>query len=481
MEVPHLPPDEYRRLAHEVADWMVDYARDVERFPVLSRAAPGALRAALPPSAPERGEPFAAILADFQRLILPGITHWQHPSFFAYFPANSSPASVLGEMLTAALAVNGMNWLTSPAATELETHVLGWLRQMTGLPDAWQGVIQDTASSASLCALLCAREQATGDRINEDGWAGGGPLAVYVSDQAHSSIEKGARIAGFGRRHVRMVPTDDAYAMDVSALERAVEADAAAGVRPAFVCATVGTTSSTAIDPLRDVARVARRHGLWLHVDAALAGNAAILPEMRWMFDGIELADSLCFNPHKWLLTNFDCCAMFVRDARRLQRTFAIQPEYLKTQADDAVINYRDWGIPLGRRFRALKLWCVIRSYGVEGLRAYLREHIRLAQQFAQWVRDDPRFEVVAPHPLNTVCFRGRGGTRTSGPAESDGLNQRLLETLNAGGRLFLTHTRLRAGFSLRLAVGQTYTSERHVRAAWEAIRETATALLADR
>ncbi len=478
MEIPHLSLDEYRRFAHQVADWMVDYARDVERYPVLSRARPGEVRAALPAAPPERGERLPDILADFERVILPGITHWQHPSFFAYFPANSSPASVLGEMLTAALAVNGMNWLTSPAATELETLVLGWLRQMTALPDSWQGVLQDTASSASLCALLCAREQATGDAINEGGWAvyRGPPLAVYVSDQAHSSIEKGAKIAGFGRQNVRPVPSDGQYAMDADALARAIDADVAAGVRPAFVCATVGTTSSTGIDPLRRIGEIARHRGLWLHVDAALAGNAAILPELRWIFDGMELADSLCFNPHKWLLTNFDCCAMFVRDAGRLQRTFSIQPEYLRTQADDAVINYRDWGIPLGRRFRALKLWFVIRSYGVEGLRAYLREHIRLAQEFAGWVRADPRFEVLAPHPLNTVCFRWRG-TGAADAAELDRLNQRLVETLNAGGRMFLTHTRLREGFTIRLAVGQTHTTRRHVADAWDAIREAAARL----
>lgn len=477
--------DAFRAQAHRVADWIADYFERVATLPVLSAAQPGELRRALPPEPPSAGEPFDAIFHDFERLVLPGVTHWQHPSFFAYFPANSSPPSVLAEMLTAALAVNGMNWITSPAATELETHVLEWLRQMCGLPAGWQGVIQDTASAASLCALLCARERATDDAANERGLAAAPPLTAYVSDQAHSSIEKGAKIAGYGRRQVRVIATDDAFAMDAAALQRAIAEDRAAGLTPAFVCATLGTTSSTAIDPLRRIGEVARRHGLWLHVDAALAGNAAILPEMRAMFDGAELADSWTFNPHKWLLTNFDCCVLYCADPLRLRRTFSIQPEYLRTSADDEVINYRDWGIPLGRRFRALKLWFVIRTYGVEGLRAYLRAHIRLAQQFAGWVAADPRFELLAPHPLNTICFRwvgehdthetlkARGAPDARDPARCDALNaanKRILDAVNATGRAFLTHTKLRDRFALRMAIGQTYTEEQHVRAAWELI-----------
>lgn len=468
--------DDFRTHAHEIVDWIADYLRDVEKLPVLSRCAPGEIRRQLPPAPPEAPEPFDAVMADFQRIIMPGVTHWQHPGFFAYFPANTSPPSILAEMLTAALAVNGMMWTTSPAATELESHVLEWLRQMLALPDGWQGVIQDTASTASLCALLCARERTTGDAINELGFhrqSADSPLMVYVSDQAHSSIEKGAKIAGFGRQNVRSIASDDDYRMDPDALERAILDDLESGRRPCAVCATVGTTSSTAIDPLHKIGPIAARHGLWLHVDAALAGTAAILPEFRWIFDGVEQADSLCFNPHKWMLTNFDCCAMFCRDADRLRRTFAIQPEYLKTHADEQVTNFRDWGIPLGRRFRALKLWFVIRSYGVAGIQAYLREHIRLAQQFAGWVAADASFETLAPHPLNTVCFRWIGDGKMSDD-ELDRRNAELLDAINKTGEVFLTHTRLRARFTIRLAVGQTYTTERHVRRAWDLVQELA-------
>ena len=475
---PHMSNDEFRRRAHEVVDWIADYMRDVETHPVLSQCEPGDIRRALPDSPPEKPEPFETIMADFERLIVPGITHWQHPSFFAYFPANGSPASLLAEMLTAALGVNGMMWITSPAATELETHVLDWLRQALNLPEGWQGVIQDTASSASLCALLCAREKITGDSVNQRGFhaqSSDAPLIVYVSDQGHSSIEKGAKIAGFGRENVRKIPSDDEFAMDPAALERAISADREAGFRPAAICATVGTTSSTAIDPLDPIGHIAEKHDVWLHVDAALAGTAAILPEFRWMLDGVERADSFCFNPHKWMLTNFDCCVMFCRDTERLVRTFSITPEYLKTDAA-GVIDYRDWGIPLGRRFRALKLWFVIRSYGLEGIRAYLREHIRLAQRFAEWIESDAAFEILAPHPLNTVCFRWIGDGSMDDP-ELDACNKKLLDDLNRSGKLFLTHTRLKGRFAIRLSIGQTYTTERHVHGAWEQIRSTAAGL----
>ncbi len=467
--------EEFRRHGHEIVDWIADYLAGVEERPVLPAVKPGEVLRGLADGAPERGEPFARILRDFEQLILPGVTHWQHPSFFAYFPANSSPPSLLAEMLTAGLAVNAMLWTTSPAATELEMRVLEWLRAALGLPQGWSGVIQDTASSASLCALLCARERATGDAANEAGLAAqpaDRPLMVYVSEQGHSSIEKGAKIAGFGRANVRQIATDDALAMDPAALERAIADDVAAGRRPAAICATVGTTSSTALDPVRPIGEIAQRCGAWLHVDAALAGSAALLPEFGHLLDGVELADSFCFNPHKWMLTNFDCCAMYCRDAERLIRTFSIAPEYLRTEAKD-VVDYRDWGIPLGRRFRALKLWFVMRSYGLEGIRAHLREHIRLAQMFAGWVDEHPDFEVLAPHPLNTVCFRWRGAETQ----RLDDFNQRLLSTLNASGELFLTHTRLRGRYALRLSIGGTWTAERHVRAAWETVRKAASRL----
>jgi aromatic-L-amino-acid decarboxylase len=474
----HMSPDEFRAHAHRVVDWMCDYFANVEQYPVRSVCRPGEIAAAVPDEPPQNGDSFDAIMSDLDRVIMPGVTHWQHPSFFAYFPANSSPPSVLAEMITSALAVNCMLWVTSPAGTELETRVLGWLARMIGLPASWQGVIQDTASSASLCAILCARERFSDFAVNERGFAGGdkaGRMTVYTSDQAHSSIEKGAKIAGIGRENVRVVPTDQNYAMDVDALREMIEADRHKGMSPIAVVATVGTTSSTAIDPLRPIGEVARQHNLWFHIDAALAGTAAILPEFRWLHEGVELADSYCFNPHKWMLTNFDCSAMYCHDADVLKRTFSIQPEYLRTDAG-GVIDYRDWGVALGRRFRALKLWVVIRSYGVEGIRRYIRHHIDLAQEFAGWINEDPAFELLAPHPLNTVCFRWIA----DGSLPDDQLNaanKKLLDAINDTGEQFLTHTKLSGRYTIRMAVGQTRTLRRHVEAAWENIQRLAAGL----
>jgi aromatic-L-amino-acid decarboxylase len=413
------------------------------------------------------------IFRDFEEIIMPGITHWQHPGWFAYFPANNSPASVLGEILTAGLGAQCMVWQTSPAAAELEEAVTDWLRQMIGLPAGFSGVIQDTASTATLCALISARERATNFEANEAGPGTG--LTVYASEEAHSSVEKGVKIAGFGRRNLRLIPTDPRFAMQAGKLEEAVVRDKKDGLLPACVVATVGTTSSGAVDPLRPVGAVCRRHGLWLHVDAAYAGTAALVPEKRWVLDGADLADSLVFNPHKWMLTNFDCSAYFVRDPAALVRAFEIHPEYLKDGVGAEVKNYRDWGIQLGRRFRALKLWFVIRSYGVDGLQDMVREHLRLAGLFKGWIEADRRFELLAPVDLGLVCFRLNDGRGEPG---LDALNRELLDAINRTGRVFLTHTTLRGKFTLRLVVGQRTTAERHVRGAWEIVSAAAADLL---
>lgn len=466
--------DEFRRAGHQFVDWLADYFVTIEKYPVLSQVGPGDIKRRLPPAPPERGESMDRIFQDFQDIIMPGITHWQHPSWFGYFPANNSPASVLAELLTAGLGAQCMVWQTSPAAAELEEGVLEWLRRMLGLPDGLAGVIQDTASTATLCALLSAREKATDFEVNERGL--GRKLTVYASDQAHSSVEKGVKIAGYGRENLRSIPTDDAYAMIPAALDQAMAEDTAAGFQPACVVATIGTTSSTAVDPLAEIGEICRRRGVWLHVDAAYAGSAAILPELRWIVHGAEFADSFVFNPHKWLFTNFDCSAYYVKNPGDLVRTFEIHPEYLKTGVDAQVKNYRDWGIQLGRRFRALKLWFVVRSYGVEGLQELLRKHIRLAREFRGWVEADPRFELMAATPFSLVCFRLNDGRPE---AELNALNMALLNAINASGRAFLSHTTLRGRCVLRLAVASRTTEERHVAAAWDLIRKKAGGLLA--
>jgi aromatic-L-amino-acid decarboxylase len=469
-------PDEFRRHAHALADWMADYLRDVGTLPITPAVAPGDVRRQLPTEPPIDGEPFEALFDDFRRVIVPGMTHWNHPGWFAYFPCNNSPASILGEMLTATIGAQGMSWATSPAATELEQVVMDWLRGMMGLPQGFVGVIQDTASTATLVALLSARERATGGRSGAAGLAGRGPvLTVYASREAHSSVDKAVKLAGYGLEQLRHIDTDAAFALRPDALAAALEADRAAGLRAACVVATVGTTSSTAIDPLRPIAELCRRHGAWLHVDAAYAGAAAIVPELSGGFDGMESADSIVFNPHKWLLTNFDCTAYFVRDPAALLGAFQATPEYLRTAYDADVVNFRDWGIQLGRRFRALKLWFVIRNYGVEGLREMIRAHVALAREFASWVEADPAFELMAPVPFGLVCFRWRPPGLTDD--ELDAVNARLLAAVNAGRERYLTHTRLGGRYAIRLVVGQRETAAEHVAAAWESIREVARAL----
>jgi len=461
--------EDFRRAGHQFVDWIADYFENVEKYPVVSKLEPGDVKKRIPAVPPARGEGMEGIFKDFEKTILPGITHWQHPGWFAYFPANNSPASVLGEFLTAGLGAQCMLWQTSPAAAELEEVVLDWLRQMIGLPAGFTGVIQDTASTATLCALLSAREKATGFESNDSGLKL--PLTVYASEEVHSSADKGVRIAGFGRKNFRRLPTDARFALIPERLEEALVRDKDAGLVPACVMATVGTTSSGAIDPLRAIGEICRKHGVWFHVDAAWAGTAALLPEKRWILDGAELADSFVVNPHKWMMTNFDCSAYFVRDPEALIRTFEIHPEYLKTGVDAKVKNYRDWGIQLGRRFRALKLWFVIRSYGVEALQAMVREHIRLAGLVKDWVEADSRFELLAPVDLGLVCFRINDGRDEAALTE---LNRRFLERINDAGTVFLTHTTLRGKYAIRLVVGQRTTEERHVRAAWDVVAAAA-------
>ena len=484
----HLSADEFRALGHRAVDWIADYLAGVESRPVLSRLKPGDVLRALPEHAPVEGlgaQGWDRIFADLDTVIVPGLTHWQSPNFFAFFPGNATGPGILGELLSAGMGVNGMLWATSPAATELETRVMDWMGEMLGLPAPFLsrggvggGVIQGTASESTLIAMLAARRRVAAD-------ADKGPLVAYASTQAHSSVIKGAMIAGVARgpddrEGVRLIDTDSSYAMRPDLLERAIRDDLAAGKRPFYVCATVGTTSSTAVDPIVAIADVLDRalgqRGAWLHVDAAHSGAACICPEHRGMLDGIDRADSLCFNPHKWLLTNFDCDCFWTRDKASLIGALSITPEYLRNAASDAgaVIDYRDWQVALGRRFRALKLWLVIRHYGVEGLRAHIREHVRLAALFESWVRESHRFEVVAPRTVNLVCFRLRG----EAPA-ADAKNKRLLETINASGKAYLTHTVLRGPGGddrvvLRMCIGATMTAERHVKGAWDLIRHLA-------
>lgn len=466
-----MTPQQLREYGRAVVDWVADYYERIETLPVLSQVRPGDIRKSLPAEAPSDGEAFEAMLQDIDKVILPGVTHWQSPNFFAYFPANASGPAILGDLLSSALGVQGMLWATSPACTELETHVLDWLIPMLGLPQRFLststggGVIQDTASSSSLCAMLAARERATNYVSNRRGCDG--RLVAYASNQAHSSHEKAAMVSGIGMDNLRLIEVDEKFAMRSDALQRRIEKDRESGLIPFFVSATVGTTSSNALDPLLAIGTICRDQGIWFHVDAAMSGTAALCPEFRFIQDGVELADSYTFNPHKWMFTNFDCNCFYVADRKALIDTLSILPEYLRNTATESgtVFDYRDWHIPLGRRFRSLKLWFVIRYYGVEGLRYHIRRHIEIAQQFARWVTQDDRFELAAPAPLNLVCFRHRGG---------DECNQRLMDRLNQSGDLYLTHTRLNERLTLRLCVGQTNTAEHHVEQAWKRIQEEA-------
>ena len=466
---------EFRKHAHEFVDWMADYFEHIEEYPVKSKVQPKEILNQLPEHPPDEGESIGEIMKDFQRIILPGMTHWQSPNFFAYFPANSSYPSVLAEMLTATLGAQCMIWETSPAAAELEERLMNWLKEMLGLPEYWHGVIQDTASSATLCALLTAREKISGFDINEKGFQGYEHLRIYGSTETHSSIDKAVKIAGFGKQSLVKIAVDSQMRLNPELLERQIEKDLHNGYKPCCVVATLGTTGTTAIDPLKAIAQVCRKHDIWLHVDAALAGSALVLSEYRWMIEGADHVDSFVFNPHKWMFANFDCSAYFVKDRESLIRTFTILPEYLKTKTTGQVNDYRDWGIALGRRFRALKLWFVIRNFGVDGIRERIREHIRLAKEIENKIKLHPEFELLAPRTMNLVCFRYCPQNRDE--EQLNTINEQLLYAVNASGKMFITHTKINGKYTLRLVIGQTYVKEEHVQNAWELLVQTASGM----
>lgn len=466
-----MSPDEFRKQGKQMIDWIADYYENVEKYPVLSQVKPGDIKNQLPDSAPADGESMEQIMNDVDSIIMPGITHWQSPNFYAYFPSNSSGPSILGDLLSSGLGVQGMLWATSPACTELETRVLDWLADLLQLPEMFKStssggaVIQDTASSAALSAVLAARERKTNFMTNDTGNLGN--LIAYVSGQTHSSVEKAIKIAGIGKNNLRLIGVDENLAMRPDLLELAIETDIKNGLIPFFICATVGTTSTNAMDPLLEIGKIARKYDLWMHIDAAMSGTAAICPEYRYLLNGVELADSFSFNPHKWMFTNFDCNCFFVADRSSLIKTLSILPEYLKNQATESgvVFDYRDWHIQLGRRFRSLKLWFVIRHYGVNGLRFHISEHIRIAQQLVGWIKSSEDFELVAPALLNLVCFTHMNG---------NDFNRKLLETVNNQGKMYFTHTIVNNRYTLRMCIGQSNTTETHVRQAWKTIQETA-------
>ena len=457
-----MTPDEFRRHGHQAIDWIADLLANPTRYPVLPAVKPGELTDALPAAGPERGEPLEQVFADFERLIVPAMTQWNHPGFMAYFANSSTGEGILGELFTAALNGNGMLWKTSPAVTELEQVALRWLRQWSGLPEEWFGLIYDTASTSSMHAIAAAREFADPESRTKGARR---PLVVYTSNQAHSSIEKGAIAVGIGQDFVRKIDIDDAYRMDVDALRSAIEADSAAGLRPCCVSATVGTTSTTSVDPVPAIADLCERYGLWLHVDAAYAGSAAIVPELRWAFEGCHRADSFVTNPHKWLMTPMDCSIFYTRRPEILRRAFSLIPEYLQTAQDPRAVNLMDYGVPLGRRFRALKLWFILRSFGREGLVEVIRKQVAMAQEFAREIDAHPCFERVAPAPFSVVNFRFTG---------TDDDNRRILEAVNASGEVFLSNTVLRGKYTLHLAIGNYGTKPEHVARAWELLRKAA-------
>lgn len=468
-----MTPESFRTHAHQLVDWMADYLSSVGNYPVKPNIQPGDIKKQLPAGVPNSGEPFDKIFADFENIIVPGMTHWQHPQFFSYFPSGSSAPSILGEMLSTTLGAQCMIWLTSPSAEELEERMMEWLRDAIGLPREFTGVIQDSSSSSTLVALLTAREWKSGLAINQSGFTGKEKFRVYTSDQAHSSVDKGVRIAGIGIDNLVKIRTDKEFALLADELEAAIVKDKSIGFTPLCVVSTIGTTSSTAIDPIDRISEICKKHGLWHHVDASYSGNALLLPEMRWMSKGAERCDSFVFNPHKWLMTHFDCSAYFVRDKTALVNTFSIMPEYLKTPEDKLVNNYRDWGVPLGRRFRSLKLWFVLRSYGLEGLQLHLRNHIAYGQWVKEQVEKTSGFELMAPVPLNLVCFRVHP-KGLDDEQELDELNSRLIQQLNNSGKILLTQTKLNNKFVIRFVAGQTFATLDTVKKGWNFITDKA-------
>ena len=470
----HMKTDEFKKQGYKVIDWLADYYEHVEEYPVLSQVEPGDIRSKLPEKAPNTGRAHDEILNDMN-ILMPGITHWQSPNFHAFFPCATSGPAILGDLISTGLGVNGMSWATSPACTELETHILDWLVDMMDLPVKFKsnskggGVIQDTASSASLVALLCSREKASNGRTNENG--SNGEFIAYTSSQAHSSIEKAVKIAGIGKNNMRMVDVDQNFSMDSSHLRQLIEKDISNGLKPIFVCATVGTTSSTAIDPVNEIGKICKEFGIWLHVDAAMAGPAALCKEYRFINDGLNYADSYNFNPHKWMLTSFDCSICYVADRSQLINTMSILPEYLKnkTSTSESVFDLRDWGIPLGRRFRALKLWHVINYYGVSGLQEFIRTHMENTKVLRSWIEKEKDFEIVTPTPLTLICFRHTKGNN---------FTEKLLNTINESGKAYMTHTKLNDQYIIRFSVGQTSTTIDHLKETWNYIVKTSKGII---
>ena len=470
----HMKTDEFKKQGYKVIDWLADYYEHVEEYPVLSQVEPGDIRSKLPEKAPNTGRAHDEILNDMN-ILMPGITHWQSPNFHAFFPCATSGPAILGDLISTGLGVNGMSWATSPACTELETHILDWLVDMMDLPVKFKsnskggGVIQDTASSASLVALLCSREKASNGRTNENG--SNGDFIAYTSSQAHSSIEKAVKIAGIGKNNMRMVDVDQNFSMDSSHLCQLIEKDISNGLKPIFVCATIGTTSSTAIDPVNEIGKICKEFGIWLHVDAAMAGPAALCKEYRFINDGLNYADSYNFNPHKWMLTSFDCSIFYVADRYQLINTMSILPEYLKnkTSTSESVFDLRDWGIPLGRRFRALKLWHVINYYGVSGLQEFIRTHMENTKILRSWIEMEKDFEIVTPTPLTLICFRHTKGNN---------FTEKLLNTINESGKAYMTHTKLNDQYIIRFSVGQTSTTIDHLKETWNYIVKTSKGMI---
>jgi aromatic-L-amino-acid/L-tryptophan decarboxylase len=471
-----MTPDEFRKHAHELVEWMAGYMENVENLPVKSSVKPGDVFDKIPDKPPIHSESFDSLMRDFDEIIIPGITHWQNPNFFAYFPANTSPASILAEMLIATLGAQCMIWETSPAAAELEEKMMIWLRDLIGLPQGFEGVIQDSASTATLAAILTAREKATSFSGNFEGLKKSGDLRVYCSGQTHSSVEKAVKISGIGSKNLIKISVREDFSMDPLKLKEAIRLDKNSGLVPCCVIATLGTTGTTSIDPLRAIGEICNENNIWLHVDAAMAGTALILPEFQWMLDGREYIDSFVFNPHKWMFTNFDCTAYFIKDADALIKTFEILPEYLKTRTRGEVNDYRDWGVPLGRRFRALKLWSVIRTYGVEGLRDKVRTHINIAAELAGMISKEIDFEILAPVVISVVCFRYIPARFTED--QINALNEKLNHRLNDSGKLYLSHTVLNGKYTLRMVTAQTNVTIEHVEKAWILIKDTARSLI---